>query len=188
MGAGFIVMARLFKPIIKADPARPESETHTLQAIADTRFDLAVIRYSLIVDTIAYAAMAVLVPAPVFVLLTCLVTFGSCTSPASNSLALNMVDSAREAGRACAGLAVVGAISGILGPLLFSLVFSHTVGTYAPTVFAVAAGIIMIAQMLLMFVKLPGLPSKEDTERGRTRGVKWVKSSSIAGSSQRASS
>jgi hypothetical protein len=41
------------------------------------------------------------------VLLTCLVTFGSCTSPASNSLALNLVDSSRDTGRLFGGLAVV---------------------------------------------------------------------------------
>lgn len=78
-----------------------------MQAIADTRFDLSIVRYSLAVDIIGYSAMAILVPAPVFVLLTCLVTFGSCTSPASNSLALNLVDSSRDTGRLFGGLAVV---------------------------------------------------------------------------------
>jgi len=181
-------MVRLFKPIVKEEPDQSESEKLALQAIADTRFDLTIIRYSLMVDIFAYIGMSILVPAPIFVILTCIVTFGSCTSPASNSLALNMVDSSRDAGRLFGGLAVVSAMSTtFFGPLLFALVFSNTVGTYAPTVFAVAAGVVMIAQMILIFVKLPGYPQKEDNERGRNRGIKRVKSSSNAGSSQRGS-
>jgi MFS family permease len=183
-----LVVVRLFKPIVKPDPSRPDADIAAMQAIADTRFDLSVIRYSLFVDIISYAAMSVLVPAPVFVLLTCLVTFGSCTSPASNSLALNMIDSARDSGKLFAGLAVCSALSStFVGPILFATTFAHTVGTYAPTVFAVAAGIIMIAQVILIFVKLPGFSHEEDRERGRDRGVKRVESSSNAGSSHRGS-
>ena len=180
------MVVRLFKPIIKPDPSRPDLDVAAMQAIADTRFDLSIVRYSLFVDIISYSAMAVLVPAPVFVLLTCLVTFGSCTSPASNSLALNLVDSAR--GTLFAGLAVVQAMSTtFFGPLVFSLIFANTVGKYAPTVFAVAAGIIFVAQIILAFVDLPRVPEWIDDERGRTRGVKRVESSSTAGSSHRGS-
>jgi hypothetical protein len=71
------------------------------------------------------------------------------------------------------------------GPLVFSLVYARTVGTYSPAVFAVAAGIV-VAQVVLAFVDLPSVPHKDDDdERGRTRGVKRVESSSTGGSSHR---
>lgn len=74
------------------------------------------------------------------------------------------------------------------GPLVFSLVYARTVGTYSPAVFAVAAGIIVVAQVVLAFVDLPRVPHKDDdNERGRTRGVKRVESSSTDGSSHRGS-
>jgi MFS family permease len=151
------------------------------QAAADSHFDLSIIRLSLLVDIFGYIGMAFLVPAPVFVLLTCLVSFGSCAGPAGNSLALNLIDSSRDAGRLFGGLSVVQAMSSaFLGPLVFSLVFAKTVGTYSPTVFGVAVIVLVIAQIFLSFIRLPRVTYKVDTERGRPRRTKRVKSSSMS--------
>ncbi len=132
------------------------------------------------VETLGYICMSFVLPAPVFVLLTAVVTLGSCTGAAQSSLALNLVDSAREAGRLFGALSVLTAMSStFLGPLVFSLVYASTVSVYAPAIFIVAVGMLVISQVWLAFVRLPDLDKLNEVEvpRGRTRRVKRVKSS-----------
>lgn len=124
--------------------------------------------------------MSIVVPAPVFVLLTTIVTLGSCTAAAQASLALNLVDSARQAGRLFGAMSVLTAMSStFLGPLVFSLVYANTISVYAPAIFVVAVGMLIISQVMLAFVRLPKLdePAQVEVPRGRTRRVKVVKSS-----------
>ncbi len=186
-------MIKLFKPKLAVDePAPILSEggaaavatgpgyLRSQQNLADARFDLRVVRFSLAFDTITYLGMAFVLPAPVFVLLTAIVTLGSCTGAAQASLALNLVDSAREAGRLFGALSVLSSMSSsFLGPLVFSLVYASTVSTYAPAMFAVASGMLVISQCFLAFVRLPKLeePGEIEVPRGRTRRTKRVNSS-----------
>lgn len=182
------VIVRAFKPQIKADPSWRNQDVKHLQSLADSRFDLNVMRIGLFIETFAYGGMAFLVPAPIYVILTCVVTLGSCNGPAANSLALNLIDSSKDAGRLFGGISVITAMSStFLGPLLFSLTFANTVATYPPTVFAVAVGVLIVAQVLLSFVRLAKDPERPDVERGRPTRVKRVKSSSMASSSHRGS-
>jgi len=187
----FPLVIKAFKPKLQedrpigtlADGASPPSGPGILrsrQALADARFDLRVIRISLLLDTCSYIAMSFLSPAPVFVFFTALVTLGSCTGAAQSSLALNLVDSSREAGRLFGAMSVLTAMSStFLGPLVFSLVYANTVSVYAPAIFIVAVGMLTISQVCISFVRLPTLEEPSDIEvpRGRARSTKRVKSS-----------
>lgn len=194
-----LVVVKLFKPHVKQealDSSKPAPGTpptgpgllRSPQTLADSKFDLWILRASLCADGIAYLGMSFIAPAPVFVFFTCVVCLGSCSSAVTNSLALNLIDSSREAGKLFGALSVVSATaSSFVGPLLFAMVYANTVGVYAPTIFAVAVGIILIAQLLLLGVRLPrehpdlagDHPGRG--ERGRTRRTKRVNSSSSGG-------
>ncbi|KAJ9117577.1 hypothetical protein QFC22_004427 [Naganishia vaughanmartiniae] len=190
------LVVKIFKPKIKqadADAAQTAQMTpyqgqgilRSPQNLADSKFDLWILRASLVADMLAYLGMSFVIPAPGFVFFTCLVCLGSCSNAVTNSLALNLIDSSREAGKLFGALSVVSACaSSFFGPLLFAMIYAHTVGVYAPAIFAVAVAVVVIAQALLMGVRLPreypGL-AKDDpnrVERGRTRRTKRVKSSS----------
>lgn len=190
------MVVKFFKPKVKqadADAAQGAQTTpyqgqgilRSPQNLADSKFDLRILRASLVADMVAYLGMSFIIPAPGFVFFTCLVCLGSCSNAVTNSLALNLIDSSREAGKLFGALSVVSACaSSFFGPLLFAMIYAHTVGVYAPAIFAVAVAVVIVAQALLMGVRLPreypGL-AKDDpnrVERGRTRRTKRVKSSS----------
>ena len=189
------VVVKLFKPQVKKDsptseqtqdiPSSGPGLLRSPQTLADSKFDLWILRASLLADAIAYTGMSISVPAPIFIFFTCVVSLGSCSSAVTNSLALNLIDSSRQAGKLFGALSVVSATaSSFVGPLVFSMIYANTVGVYAPTIFAVAAGVAVIAQLLLMGVRLPhehpSVMGDESGrgERGRTRRTKRVKSSS----------
>lgn len=192
-----LVVVKLFKPRVKQDDSsifpQPDEAPPTgpgllrsPQTLADSKFDLWILRGSLLADALAYTGMSFSVPAPVFIFFTCVVSLGSCSNAVTNSLALNLIDSSRQAGKLFGALSVVSAsASSFVGPLVFSMIYANTVGVYAPTIFAVAVAVVMIAQLLLMGVRLPHehpMVAGDDQggrgERGRTRRTKRVKSSS----------
>ncbi|KAF9485211.1 MFS general substrate transporter [Pholiota conissans] len=91
-------------------------------------------------------------------------------------------------------LAVLQAVGQmILGPLLFGLIYSGTVGTFPKAVFVVAAGIMVFALTMMMFVRNPvHMPSSSrspgkqrrrrengDVERGRSRVSKDLRGGAI---------
>ncbi|KAJ9110259.1 hypothetical protein QFC19_001662 [Naganishia cerealis] len=172
-------------PVAQATPYQGPGILRSPQNLADSKFDLWVLRASLLADMLAYLGMSFVVPAPGFVFFTCLVCLGSCSNAVTNSLALNLIDSSREAGKLFGALSVVSACaSSFFGPLLFAMIYAHTVGIYAPTIFAVAVAVVIIAQALLMGVRLPrefpgsAKDNANRVERGRTTRTKRVKSSS----------
>ncbi|GHJ85015.1 hypothetical protein NliqN6_1417 [Naganishia liquefaciens] len=189
------LVVKLFKPQVQKDSSTAEPTPdvpptgpgllRSAQTLADSKFDLWILRASLLADAIAYTGMSFSLPAPIFIFFTCVVSLGSCSSAVTNSLALNLIDSSRQAGKLFGALSVVSATaSSFVGPLVFSMIYANTVGVYAPTIFAVAVGVVVVAQLLLMGVRLPHVhPSVAGDEsgrgeRGRTRRTKRVKSSS----------
>lgn len=144
---------------------------------ASSRLDLLTARISFLLESIGLVLLALNVSALMFVLITVFMTLGAGSPPALNSLALNLIPSKRESGRLFGALSVLHALgSTLLSPLLFGGVFSATVGTYAPTVFAMAAGFMVLAQVALVFVKFEH--RVDDAERGRSTRVRRTKISS----------
>jgi hypothetical protein len=153
----------------------------TKHSIREARFDLIVVRISVLIEMIAYAAMSFAVSATAFTALTAVVTFGSGSAPASTSLALALLPSQRDAGKLFGGLAMVNALSStLLGPLVFGSVFASTIGTYPTAVFAMSGIIMLIAQIVLFFVRVPGAVQQDQAEgRGRARGRKDLRTGHV---------
>lgn len=128
-------------------------------------------------ELIPYIGLALNPSQTGFIILSTLVTFGSASSPTANSLALSLLPNQNEAGRLFGGLAVLHALgSTIVSPLLYGNVFAATIGIYAPTIFGLAAVNLFLAWIMFALVRLE--KKEEDTERGRSRRIKTVRSSS----------
>nr|XP_019043904.1 hypothetical protein I302_07179 [Kwoniella bestiolae CBS 10118]OCF22834.1 hypothetical protein I302_07179 [Kwoniella bestiolae CBS 10118] len=149
--------------------------------------DLLTVRIALILESIPYLLLA-LSPSPMgFVLLSILLTLGGPSNPAANSLALSLLSDPSQSGRLFGALSVLHALgANLISPLMFGTVYAATVGTYAPTIFAIAAGSLILAQICMAFVKLDrnkrdGVEEGEGGAggRGRSRRVKRVSSSSF---------
>jgi MFS family permease len=139
--------------------------------------DLWTIRVSMTLEIIPYIGLAMNPNETLFIIFSTLATFGSASSPTANSLALSLLPTSSEAGRLFGGLAVLHALgSTIISPLLYGTVFAATVGTYAPTIFIIAAGMLAMAWVLFAMVRLE--KKDNDAERGRSKRVKAVRSSS----------
>jgi hypothetical protein len=133
--------------------------------------DLYTVRASLMIELIPYCLLALNPSATQFVILSTLVTFGSATGPAANSLALSLIPSSREAGRLFGALGVIQALgSTIISPLMFGTLFASTVGWYAPTIFVLAVGLLIVALILFFCMRVE--PRQGDEERGRSRKVR----------------
>ncbi|WRT70007.1 uncharacterized protein IL334_007000 [Kwoniella shivajii] len=175
-----------------------------------SHLDLLTVRVSLILETLPYIFLAMAPSSTGFVILSVLCTLGGSGNPAANSLALSLLPDPSQSGRLFGALSVLHACgANLISPLMFGTVFAATVGTYASTIFGIAAVTLILAQICFMFVKLdkkrsPQLndngdhhenenddraQSEEDgyrhgerDGRGRSRRVKRVNSSSLNGS------
>lgn len=166
------------------DPATPAVKAKRKRPII---LDLWTIRVSMTLELIPYIGLAFNPSQTGFIILSTLVTFGSASSPTANSLALSLLPNQSEAGRLFGGLAVLHALGAtIVSPLMYGTAFAATVGTYAPTIFVLAAINLFLAWILFALVRLE--KKGDDAERGRSRRVKTVRSSShvLAGPSGRA--
>ena len=190
------MILRLVKPYFypplpeSLEPAIPTDDPSTPAVKAKRKrpiiLDLWTIRVSMTLELIPYIGLALNPSQTGFIILSTLVTFGSASSPTANSLALSLLPNQSEAGRLFGGLAVLHAMGAtIISPLLYGTAFAATVGTYAPTIFVLAAINLFLAWVLFAFVRLE--KKDEDAERGRSRRVKTVRSSSriVAGPSGR---
>ena len=149
---------------IEEAPATPLKVKQRRPAI----LDLYTIRLSLIFEALMFLLLSFGVSPELFVLLSILLTFSSGHSPAANSLALTLVGDSRQSGRLFGGIAVIQALgTSLVGPLMYGGLFSATVGTFAEAIFVMAA-------------RLPeGREDETKAERGRSKRVKKVRSSSV---------
>ncbi|KAG6813401.1 hypothetical protein H0H92_011379 [Tricholoma furcatifolium] len=171
-------------------------------------FDLVVMRCSLLVDVVSNL-LVTLGPMPAihargasrmqsqvwFVLASGLSSMGSGATPALQSLALCIVqtralDAAAEGedrnsndggvGQLFGALAVMQTLGQmIVGPMLFGLVYSGTVGGFPKGVFVTAGGILVFALMLGLLVRAPVARGKKDRERGRSRVSKDLRGGAV---------
>jgi MFS family permease len=167
---------------VHAAPAAGEPSLPAPRRPRPSALDYTIARACLFLCIIVYTCLSLNVSETSFILLSILVTFGSADSPALNSLALSLLPTAKERGKMFGALSVIQALSAsILSPLLFGTLFASTVGWYAPAVFALAAIFLFGAWVFLGCVRLPtdGELAAGDVERGRSRMVKTVRSSSV---------
>jgi len=126
-------------------------------------FNLALARFSILVQTITFAILPFAPTGAIFILFMSLGSFASGLSPAVSSLAMELytrkvVKDGRpvEAGKLYGAMSGVQAVfESVLGPPLYGLVYTATAATYPRVVFFVALGNAFVALTLLGFVRLP---------------------------------
>lgn len=160
-----------------------DHEKRWLRVVHDSHFDLALARWSLLLDLFGFALFLLapyLLPSSLrgssqhialFLTAAVLQSMGSGASPAIQSLALAHA-SPRDAGRLFASLSVVQSIaSQVIGPILFSVLFMQTVGRWSEAVFALASLFAAVAVGTLSLVKLRTVvvpePAYRDHDTGR---------------------
>ncbi|WVQ83644.1 hypothetical protein IAT38_005786 [Cryptococcus sp. DSM 104549] len=162
------------------------SDPPTPPAQRSAQLDLLTARFCLVAEFIPWTLLALGPSQTGFVVLSIFLTFGSPATPAANSLALSLLPDASQSGRLFGALSVIHALGAtLISPLMFGTLFASTVGWYAPTVFALAAGCVAAAFGCLAFVRLNRgrEEAKSAEERGRSRKVKRVNSTSVYGAS-----
>ncbi|KAJ7336337.1 major facilitator superfamily domain-containing protein [Mycena albidolilacea] len=124
--------------------------------------DLALARFSLLVDIAMYALLPFAPTGALFILFIALGSFGAGLAPAVNSVALELYTrkvagkgGAVESGKLLGALNVVQAVfASVLGPLMYGSIYAATVHTHPRTIFFVALGNAVVAFLLLAFVRV----------------------------------
>ena len=143
--------------------------------------DLVTVRICMFAEFCGWTLLAFGQNARNYVLCSMVITLGSATGPALNSLSLSLIPSQAEAGRLFGAISVVSAIGAtLISPLIFGNLFALTVGWYAPTIFVLCAFIMGCAQICISLIKLEGPDEQLSAERGRSRRVKRVNSSGVS--------
>ncbi|KAJ7735098.1 major facilitator superfamily domain-containing protein [Mycena maculata] len=141
-----------------------EQDTPSLSAhkVHTSTFDLALARFSILIDIATYAILPFAPTGIVFILFTMLGSFGAGLAPAVNSVALELYtrkigkNAPLETGKLFGALGVVQAVfAQVLGPSMYGLIYAATVATFPQTIFFVALGNSVVAFALLAFVRLP---------------------------------
>jgi len=169
-----------FKPKQPPAPANgPKPQPTSAQLTRSIKFDLILLRCSLIVDVLSNALVAFSSGGSselLFVIFTSVPSLGSGSLPAANSLALSLMKSNGDTntGKLFGAFATLQAVAQmIIGPLVFGMIYSITVATYPKAIFVMAFATGFIA-LLFVFLIRPRVPEQKgrapvDTERGRPR-------------------
>ncbi|ORX39460.1 major facilitator superfamily domain-containing protein [Kockovaella imperatae] len=140
--------------------------------------DLVTVRVCMFIEFTGWTLLAFGQNARNYVLCSMVITLGSATGPALNSLALSLIPSQAEAGRLFGAISVISAVGAtLISPLIFGNLFAVTVGWYAPTIFVLCAFIMGCAQLCISLIRLETPDETRNAERGRSRRVKRVNSS-----------
>ncbi|KAI0683398.1 major facilitator superfamily domain-containing protein [Cytidiella melzeri] len=163
------------------------------QLMNEMKFDVLLLRCSLFLDVLSHTLVSLCPPdagQALFVGFTALSSLGSGFHPGVNSVALCILQMrARTSGQnssggddggvgrlfgALAALQAVGQM--ILGPLIFGMIYSSTVATFPKAIFVTAAGTLLVALVLIFFLRPDAslrvkrrVRRDDDSERGRSR-------------------
>jgi len=156
------VVIKLLKPkpppaqsSLGADPSQPQppstKEHHS------PSFDLNLARVSIFIDLTCYTLLG-FAPTPVaFTLSTLVASFGAGSSPALQSVALELYSrrGEKETGRLFGAMSVLQALSSqIIGPAVFGFTYIGTVAVFPPAIFFLSTGIVLVSFVLLSLVRV----------------------------------
>lgn len=171
-------------PPANATPPPKGPKVKVKRPLKSAKLDLYTARTCLCLALVPYICLSFKQTETHYIILSLMVTLGSPDGPATNSLALGLLTTAREKGRLFGALSVLHALAAtIISPILFGTLFSLTVGWYAPSMFALAAFWLASALGCLLMIRLPK-DKPVDAERGRSTRIKTVRSSSMLAQSK----
>ncbi|KAL7416418.1 major facilitator superfamily domain-containing protein [Mrakia frigida] len=154
------LIIRVFKPrpsILNPslNHSSPNSPPQLPPNASESLFDLRIIRYSILLELIAYLVILASQTSTEFVIGTALTSFATSHGPAITSLALALLPDASLAGELFAAMAVVQACCAtVLGPLTFAFVYSSTTSYFPKAVFVLAFTVLSLAFLSFSRIRL----------------------------------
>ncbi|KAF5330575.1 hypothetical protein D9619_005275 [Psilocybe cf. subviscida] len=146
-------------PLLGSSPDAESPAPKTIKKeIHSPSFDLKLLHFSVLIEIIAYTAMAFSVRPLPFTLFAVLGSLGAGFSPALQSVALALYTRAggTEIGRLFGALSVVQALSmQIFGPSLYGVIYMKTVAIFPRAIFFVTVSSIVVCYIFLNLVRLP---------------------------------
>ena len=143
------LIARVFRTIKTDFPAR--------QSGSD-RVDLYVIRTAIFFDMMGYIGYATARTGPLFTLAGAIASVGGMGSPTLQS-ALTKHVPPDQTGQVLGAMGLLHALARVVGPAIFNLIYSETVGKFTQTVFVCLAATFGVAFLLSWFIRPHGKPS-----------------------------
>lgn len=144
-----------------------------LRQIHDSHFDRKLVLVSIGAASLIYLVLALTArgrPA-CFVFFSALVSLGGAAPAGFSSLALAMLEKDSDAGKLFAAWSVLSAISQtILGPIIFTTLFTRTDSTLPESIFFLGSGLFFLSTILVSLVRirhphsLPALPPRPHTK------------------------
>ncbi|GBE82104.1 hypothetical protein SCP_0404840 [Sparassis crispa] len=160
-------------PIEPLEPLRPETASSESLAPQETappphqphspHFDLVIARCSLLLEISSYILMAFTRTGGLFTFFGIMSSLGAGYGPAISSVAstLYATRGGKEMGKLFGAMSVIQTLSSqVLGPTIFAFTYMATVAIFPPAIFFVSAGVLSVAFILFLFIRLPKMPQE----------------------------
>ena len=155
-------------PLIARLLRSPNTDKPARQSGSDP-VDLAVIRTAIFFDMLGYVGYATVRTGPLFILSGAIASIGGMGSPTLQSAVTKHVPP-DQTGQVLGAMGLMHALAKVVGPTVFSLIYSHTVGKFTQTVFVCLAATFGLAFFLSWFIRPYGksffYPSSATHSRG----------------------
>lgn len=138
-------------PLIARFLRGPKTDLPARQSGSD-RVDLAVIRTAIFFDMMGYVGYATVRTGPLFIMSGAIASIGGMGSPTLQSAVTKHVPPDRT-GQVLGAIGMLHALARVVGPTIFNLIYSRTVGKFTQTVFVCLAATFGLAFFLSWFIK-----------------------------------
>ncbi len=138
-------------PLIARSLRSPKTDAPARQSGSD-RVDVAVIRTAIFFDMMGYVGYATVRTGDLFIVSGAIASIGGMGSPTLQSAVTKHVPPDRT-GQVLGAMGFLHAMARVVGPTIFNLIYSQTVGTYPQTVFVCLAATFGLAFVLSWFVR-----------------------------------
>ena len=144
-------------PLIARFLRGPKTDKPARQSGSD-RVDLAVIRTAIFFDMLGYGGYATVRTGPLFIASGAIASIGGMGPPTLQSAVTKHVPPDRT-GQVLGAMGLLHALARVVGPTIFNLIYSETVGKFTQTVFVCLAATFGLAFVLSWFIRPYGMLS-----------------------------
>lgn len=142
-------------PLITRLLRGPKTDLPVRQSGSD-RVDLAVIRTAIFFDMMGYVGYATVRTGPLFIASGAIASVGGMGSPTLQSAVTKHVPP-DQTGQVLGAIGLLHALARVVGPTVFNLIYSQTVGKFTQTVFVCLAATFGLAFFLSWFIRPNGM-------------------------------
>lgn len=141
----------------------PVEEQSSGQRGAD-RLDINIVRFAILFDLLGYVGYATVQTGGLMILAGMIAALGGIGSPTLQSALTKHIPSDRT-GQMLGATGLLHALSRVVAPTIFNLIYSQTVGIFPQTVFVCLASVFILASIMSWFLKPNGRSSTSFSEK-----------------------